>query len=53
MELTDEFIRPHTPTVALRQFLAHLVQGLAPHHGYGDLNIQTLWSLMQIRHNLL
>ncbi|MFF5563957.1 transcriptional regulator [Streptomyces sp. NPDC012623] len=35
------------------RLLAHLVEGMAPHHGYVDLNIHSVWSLLQARPNLL
>ncbi|MEU3862718.1 helix-turn-helix transcriptional regulator [Streptomyces sp. NPDC028722] len=35
------------------RLLAHLVEGIAPKHGYVDLNIHSVWSLLQVRPNLL
>lgn len=35
------------------KLLAHLAEGMAPHHGYADLNIHTVWALLQVRPGLL
>ncbi|MFJ8104871.1 transcriptional regulator [Streptomyces sp. NPDC096132] len=35
------------------KLLTHLVDGIAPEHGYVDLNIHSVWALLQIRPNLL
>ncbi|WP_369225916.1 helix-turn-helix domain-containing protein [Streptomyces sp. R39] len=35
------------------RLLAHLVAGIAPEHGYVDLNVHSVWALLQVRPNLL
>ncbi|MDQ1045012.1 hypothetical protein [Streptomyces sp. V4I2] len=48
--LSDEIIADPTPGPWTgHKLLPHLIQGLVPHHGYVDLNIHSLWSLLQIR----
>ncbi|MEW2494027.1 helix-turn-helix domain-containing protein [Streptomyces nodosus] len=54
LELSDDFIanrEPHPWTGD--RLLSHLVQGMQLDHGYVDLNIHTVWSLLQVRPNLL
>ncbi|MEU9732865.1 helix-turn-helix transcriptional regulator [Streptomyces sp. NPDC048002] len=54
LELSDDFIASSSPMPwPGDKLLLHLAQGLAPHHGYVDLNIHSLWSLLAIRPNLL
>lgn len=54
LELSDDFIATSTPGPwSGDKLLAHLAQGLAPHHGYVDLNIHSLWALLAVRPNLL
>lgn len=53
-QLSDDFIAdgslgPWTGD----KLLAHLVEGMAPHHGYVDLNIHSVWALLQVRPHLL
>ncbi|MDX3114959.1 MULTISPECIES: helix-turn-helix transcriptional regulator [Streptomyces] len=54
LELSDDFIAARTPGPwPGDKLLAHLAHGLASHHGYVDLNIHSVWSLLQVRPNLL
>lgn len=54
LELSDDFIADRAPGPwAGDKLLTHLTHGLAPHHGYVDLNIHSVWSLLQVRPNLL
>jgi transcriptional regulator with XRE-family HTH domain len=54
LELSDDFIAER----ALRpwpgdRLLAHLADGITPHHGYVDLNVHSVWALLQARPHLL
>ncbi|MFE7930764.1 helix-turn-helix domain-containing protein [Streptomyces sp. NPDC057456] len=53
-QLSDAFIADDSlgPWTGDR-LLTHLVDGLAPHHGYIDLNVHSVWALLQVRPNLL
>ncbi|MFI1032365.1 helix-turn-helix domain-containing protein [Streptomyces sp. NPDC020951] len=53
-QLSDDFIADDSlgPWHGDR-LLAHLVEGIAPAHGYVDLNIHSVWSLLQVRPDLL
>ncbi|MEU8690491.1 helix-turn-helix transcriptional regulator [Streptomyces sp. NPDC048665] len=53
-QLSDEFIADGSlgPWNG-DKLLGHLVDGIAPEHGYVDLNIHSVWALLQVRPNLL
>ncbi|MER5349969.1 helix-turn-helix domain-containing protein [Kitasatospora sp. NPDC002551] len=54
LELSDDFIPDSTPAHwSGHKLLTHLTEGLNTDHGYLDLNIHTVWSLLKVRPNLL
>ncbi|MFJ2210898.1 helix-turn-helix transcriptional regulator [Streptomyces sp. NPDC101062] len=53
-QLSDDFIADGTlGTWTGDKLLAHLAEGMAPHLGYVDLNVHSVWALLQVRPNLL
>ncbi|MFE1930052.1 helix-turn-helix domain-containing protein [Streptomyces sp. NPDC059474] len=54
IELSDQFIASRQlGSWSGTRLLQHLARGLAPHHGYVDLSIHTLWTLLAARPELL
>ncbi len=54
LQLCDDFIAAPGPgTWHGHRVLQHLLKGLAPEHGFLDLNIHTLWALLAARPTLL
>lgn len=54
IQLSDDFIASSAPGPWHGdRLLDHLVRGLTPRHGFFDLNVHTLWSLLAARPNLL
>nr|WP_320778186.1 helix-turn-helix domain-containing protein [Streptomyces sp. CRN 30] len=53
-QLSDDFIAAGSLGAWNGQkLLAHLAEGIAPQHGYVDLNIHSVWALLQTRLDLL
>lgn len=53
-ELSDDFIADREPRPwSGDRLLDHLVRGLAVEHGYVDLTVHSVWSLLQVRPNLV
>ncbi|MET7715511.1 helix-turn-helix transcriptional regulator [Streptomyces sp. NPDC005407] len=54
IQLSDDFIAASDagPWQGDR-LMRHLVRGLTPHHGFFDLNVHTLWTLLAARPSLL
>lgn len=54
VELSDAFIADRSPGPwAGDRLLRHLVDGITPGHGYVELNIHSVWALLQARPGLL
>ncbi|MET8102421.1 helix-turn-helix domain-containing protein [Streptomyces sp. NPDC005236] len=54
IELSDAFIANRSPGPwAGDRLLRHLVDGITPGHGYVELNIHSIWALLQSRPGLL
>lgn len=52
-ETRDDFMTDSTKTWRGADLLTHIVERLAPEHGFLDLNIHTLWSLLLSRRGVV
>ncbi|WP_435883983.1 helix-turn-helix domain-containing protein [Streptomyces microflavus] len=54
VQLSDDFIATRSPGSWLGdRLMHHLVRGLTPDHGFFDLNVHTIWTLLAARPHLL
>ncbi|MEV8343189.1 helix-turn-helix domain-containing protein [Streptomyces niveus] len=54
IQLSDDFIGSPSPGPwSGHKLMDHLVRGLTPDHGFFDLNVHTLWTLLAARPNVL
>lgn len=53
IELSDDFIAARVGAWQGERLMNHLVRGLTPQHGFFELNVHTLWTLLTARANLL
>ncbi|WP_326738292.1 helix-turn-helix transcriptional regulator [Streptomyces sp. NBC_01022] len=54
LQLSDDFIAsPNPGPWSGDKLMSHLVRGLSPRHGFFDLSVHTMWTLLAARPNLL
>ncbi|GGW85251.1 helix-turn-helix domain-containing protein [Streptomyces galilaeus] len=54
LELSDDFMADRSPgSWPGDRLLAHLADGITPDHGYVELNLHSVWALLQSRPHLL